>query len=913
MANLRIDQLPSTTAPVSTDLIPLSHLIGTLNGNGGSITAGATTFTVSAAADTPSTPFPCVIDSEEMNVTNVAGTIWTVTRGYNGTTAATHTDGTVIKDTRQGTIASIFQGTSFSNPSATLHGTAAYAADVPSWLASFVNSLVFDGTTTYVKGPQLTFAQNANKLLFSCFCSAKLPTLPAVISTLVEQVDTVTNYGFQLSLSEYSNPGSVRASIHGTGGTVNIFSTVTVNDGAWHDVGFTINGAGQLTIYVDGVASGNGNVGSAANINISNSGSMTFGALEAGAGQFFTGKICNIRIYNGICLDQTTVTNMATGVPSGSALIGLTDWYKLNEGGSGPPLDYAPIGMFQCYTLIAGQGEASATTYGGMLRAPNAVGTNIPGAPLIIQNGLGSGNAATAPVIIQQGVPGSTGAVQHAKRSAVWIGAPGPAGFTSPCTGIGNFSFADPPADYLHIQGASTTDDPVAGTIEMFVSDTLAIQFSTNLPGGVNNCGATVGTGGPSQSVGGGNLTNTQYYIGAAGGTERTGYGSEVFGGITDIENGAVVRMRFQANGTTALSAGNSFSFATIPALLACQTANVMSIGTAETTLWAVAIPKNLVVTVGDRLDFTCTINLSSTATATKAAKVYFGQPGSLTTVYNSGALTSSAAGTLTLSGSIVFDSTTTAKVTVIPNDSGVSTTIGVTETDVSSLNYGLAMLFKVTGNAGGTGTANGDLTSKQCSMMFTPAPPTMLMYDGMTYANSTSMNTQIPPVTVATAAWAIVGSGTFTVQANIMQANTGTTPGQLLVNVGQQAGTIASNFALGSSDDAGFAGPVDSNFQNGYYSDIQANSVSIWQLAGGVATQRASNTGFVLADTYVNGYSWCEHKATGGTTIAFYCNRAPILTYIGSNAAYNYFGVQKGANNASTNSKWPSLQVTSP
>ena len=78
----------------------------TLNG---AITAGATSLTVQSAAGFPSSPlFRIVIDSELMLVTAVSGTTWTVTRGIEGTTAASHSSGaTVIQMVTAGAVTNL--------------------------------------------------------------------------------------------------------------------------------------------------------------------------------------------------------------------------------------------------------------------------------------------------------------------------------------------------------------------------------------------------------------------------------------------------------------------------------------------------------------------------------------------------------------------------------------------------------------------------------------------------------------------------------------------------------------------------------------------------------------------------------------------------------------------------------------
>ena len=55
-----------------------------------------TSITVTSSASFPSAPFIIAIDTEAMLVTNVSGTTWTVTRGYESSTAATHLNGASI-------------------------------------------------------------------------------------------------------------------------------------------------------------------------------------------------------------------------------------------------------------------------------------------------------------------------------------------------------------------------------------------------------------------------------------------------------------------------------------------------------------------------------------------------------------------------------------------------------------------------------------------------------------------------------------------------------------------------------------------------------------------------------------------------------------------------------------------------
>ena len=55
-----------------------------------------TSITVTSSASFPSAPFIIGIDTECMLVTNVSGATWTVTRGYESSTAATHDNGAPV-------------------------------------------------------------------------------------------------------------------------------------------------------------------------------------------------------------------------------------------------------------------------------------------------------------------------------------------------------------------------------------------------------------------------------------------------------------------------------------------------------------------------------------------------------------------------------------------------------------------------------------------------------------------------------------------------------------------------------------------------------------------------------------------------------------------------------------------------
>jgi hypothetical protein len=90
-------------------------------------TTDGTSITVTSEAGFPSVDFIISIDTEAMLVTNVSTTTWTVTRGYEGSTAATHLNG-----------AAIYHNWSAAEADSTVHGPAS---------ATDGHLAVFDSTT----------------------------------------------------------------------------------------------------------------------------------------------------------------------------------------------------------------------------------------------------------------------------------------------------------------------------------------------------------------------------------------------------------------------------------------------------------------------------------------------------------------------------------------------------------------------------------------------------------------------------------------------------------------------------------------------------------------------------------------------------------------------------------------------
>jgi hypothetical protein len=99
-----------TTMTLAANVNAATSTTTTLNGG---ILNGVVSLVVASSSGFPATPFTVVVDSEEMTVTNVAGTTWTVTRGVDGTIAAAHSNGATV--TLMATTASLNAGTLSGN------------------------------------------------------------------------------------------------------------------------------------------------------------------------------------------------------------------------------------------------------------------------------------------------------------------------------------------------------------------------------------------------------------------------------------------------------------------------------------------------------------------------------------------------------------------------------------------------------------------------------------------------------------------------------------------------------------------------------------------------------------------------------------------------------------------------------
>lgn len=117
-------------------------------------TTGATTCTVTSATGFPASGnFRIIIDNEIMIVTAVSGTTFTITRGAESTTAATHSNGATV--THVVTAGGLLQGIQDSNKTWCFYGTSSGAVTnnatyIFSWTATFDDGFLSSGTKLVV-------------------------------------------------------------------------------------------------------------------------------------------------------------------------------------------------------------------------------------------------------------------------------------------------------------------------------------------------------------------------------------------------------------------------------------------------------------------------------------------------------------------------------------------------------------------------------------------------------------------------------------------------------------------------------------------------------------------------------------------------------------------------------------------
>lgn len=143
---------------------------------------------------------------------------------------------------------------------------------------------------------------------------------------------------------------------------------------------------------------------------------------------------------------------------------------------------------------------------------------------------------------------------------------------------------------------------------------------------------------------------------------------------------------------------------------------DVNNSGTGETDLYSYTTQANTLLDDGDKLRFNYTLNLSD-ITSTAQIKILFAG----VNIADTGALTVSATGTITVSGILIKTGGTTARASVTINSPTTSTASYTAETDLTGLSFTTTNVLKITGTAGGAGGGSSDITAKLGTISWHP------------------------------------------------------------------------------------------------------------------------------------------------------------------------------------------------
>jgi hypothetical protein len=137
-------------------------------------TTNGTSITVASEAGFPAVQFIISIDTECLLVTNVSTTTWTVTRGYEGSTAATHLNG-----------AAIYHDWSAAEADSTVHGPASVTADHLVVFDATTGKLIKDGGAATAAGLALLDDANAAAQIATLGLDADLATFAVPANTTI--------------------------------------------------------------------------------------------------------------------------------------------------------------------------------------------------------------------------------------------------------------------------------------------------------------------------------------------------------------------------------------------------------------------------------------------------------------------------------------------------------------------------------------------------------------------------------------------------------------------------------------------------------------------------------------------------------------------------------------------------------
>lgn len=187
---------------------------------------------------------------------------------------------------------------------------------------------------------------------------------------------------------------------------------------------------------------------------------------------------------------------------------------------------------------------------------------------------------------------------------------------------------------------------------------------------------------------------------------------------VTSINSQTGPSITISGDATTGVSASASSNTVTIATTFDLESFNsdANNTGTGETDLYSSTIAANKLTLNGKGLRFRIT-GTNNDATATAQIKGYFAG----TNIFDSGALTMSAAGDWVIDMEIQRTTSTTAAATVTFSCANTTVTLPVKYTALTSQDWTTTNIFKVTGTAGGGGGGSNDITAHAGKVIFVP------------------------------------------------------------------------------------------------------------------------------------------------------------------------------------------------
>lgn len=171
---------------------------------------------------------------------------------------------------------------------------------------------------------------------------------------------------------------------------------------------------------------------------------------------------------------------------------------------------------------------------------------------------------------------------------------------------------------------------------------------------------------------------------------------------MTTAEAGAV-----EFNGSYYATKTSGLRFA-LGGTIADFTSDANNTGTGETDLYSYTTPASTLAATGEKLHATYSGTFND-ATATEQLKVLFGG----TTIFDSGALTTTGTGSWSINVVIIRTGASTARASTTMVTDVTTAKTYVSEIDLTGLTFTNTNILKITGTAGGGGGGNNDITGK--------------------------------------------------------------------------------------------------------------------------------------------------------------------------------------------------------